>query len=293
MSKNNRIVTIFFLGILGLFLFLASQPIQTDLEEDIKKVMDEYIKIAKKIYAPETKPQTMEDIRAVESLRKQATGFWERSVVRASTITKDFLFLKNNVAFPYSLKDLELAEDYAKLIIHFELDPANKNKYVSREGQYSLVQTEEGWKLSMFEIPKKESVYPVPEGSSPKELLTAYFKEMQKFFVQDAEDKQQKTPSMVSIRTETSSFWKLKERDIQLPSMQSAMFFNTYQPSVWAFQDVSESGDFSRVTVKMTAGNPLQLRLHKGPFDLSVQYTLIREDGKWYITGFKDLEKEK
>ncbi len=293
MSKNNRIVTILFLGILGFFLFLASHPIQTDQEEVIKKMMDEYIKIAKKIYDPETKPQTMEDIRAVESLRKQAAVFWERRVVRVSTITKDFRFLQNNVAFPYSIKNLDLAEDFAKLIVHFELDPANKNKYVSREGQYSLVLSGEEWKLSKFETPKKEPVYPVPEGSSPKELLTAYFKKMQTFFVQDSEDKQQKTLSMVSIRTETSSFWKLAERDIQLPSMQSAMFFNTYHPSAWDFQDIRESGDFSRVTVKMTAGNPLQLRLHKGPFDRSVQYSLIREDGNWFITGFKILENEK
>jgi hypothetical protein len=235
----------------------------------------------------------MEDIRAVESLRKQAAVFWDRQAVRASTITKDFRFLQNNVAFPYSIKNLDLAEDFARLIVHFEPDPANKNIYISREGQYSLVHTGEGWKLSKFETPKKESVYPVPEGSSPKELLTAYFKEMQKFSVRDSEDKQQKTPSMLSIRTETSSFWKLAERDIQLPSMQSAMFFNTYQPSAWDFQDIRESGDFSRVTVKMTVGNPLQLRLHKGPFDRLVQYSLIREDGNWFITGFKNLENEK
>ncbi|MFC2158763.1 hypothetical protein ACFLT9_13085 [Acidobacteriota bacterium] len=287
----NRKITTGLTAIVLVFL-IAGTAFPQGPEEDIMKLFKEYYEISKKIYTPqaEGKKFTPDDIKATEKLRREAGVYWIPRATRTSTITRDFNFLRNNIKAPYVLGSVQMATDFARLTITYELAPDGKNKFAQKNGEYEFTQTETGWKISKFQIVIPKPVYPVPESSSIDVVLEAYFKKMQSIYP-PGDTKGQRGPSLTSARSNTQAFWKLKERDITTPSMKSAILFNLYRPSKWEILDIKESGDFARTDVTMEVGNPLQIKLKNGPFSKSVRYTLVKDGGNWYITGFEEIKE--
>ena len=275
-----------------LVILIAGMAFPQSPEEDILKLFEEYYEISKKIYTPqaEGKKLTPDDVKAIEKLRIDAAVYWIPRATRTSTVTRDFNFLKRNIMAPFSLDSVQMSGDFARLNITFELDPGGKNKFAQKNGEYEFTQTDTGWKISKFKTVTPKPVYPVPEGSSINVVLEAYFNKMKSIYP-PGDTKGQRGPSLTSTRSRTLAYWKLKERDTSLPNMKSGMFFTMYRPSKWEIEEVKESGDFARADVTMEVGNPLQIRLKKGPFSKSVRYTLVKDGKNWYITGFEEIDE--
>ncbi len=127
--------------------------------------------------------------------------------------------------------------------------------------------------------------YPVEKGAQVPELLRAYFTKMSEIYPPGTKPGKDSV-SLTASRTKTMAFWKLKPRDTKVPSMRSNMLFAIYQPTAWDIVKVQEAGDFARAKVTMTVGNPVQMRLKR--YSRDVEYTLVKVDGNWYMTGFKE-----
>ena len=144
----------------------------------------------------------------------------------------------------------------------------------------------------------KKPVYPVAQGASINELLDAYFTAMQAVYPIvpktpiKLHGKKAEAVSLISARLRTSNYWKLREKDPEVPSMRSAMFFRLYQPSAWTIQQVNEAGDFARARIDMNVGSPLQIKLKRGDFTRQVQYSLVRTGKNWYLIDFEDLDEK-
>ena len=145
-------------------------------------------------------------------------------------------------------------------------------------------------KIVKLQLDSKKSVEPVTEGAGIREVLEAYFKEMASIYPPGDTQGRENT-SLSSTRSRTQAYWKLMERDTGLPSMKSGMFFNLYRPSSWKINEIRESGDFARAEVVMEVGSPPQIRLRKDSFSRDVRYSLIRDSGNWYITGFEEIRE--
>ncbi len=129
--------------------------------------------------------------------------------------------------------------------------------FSTRKGRYSLVHSENKWEIAEFSLVYKKPIYPVAQGASINALLDAYFTAMQavcpvvpQTTIEPHRKKAQEV-SLVAARLRTSNYWKLRDKDPEVPSMHSAMFFRLYQPSAWTIQQVNEAGDFARARIEM------------------------------------------
>lgn len=129
--------------------------------------------------------------------------------------------------------------------------------------------------------------YPVEKGAEVQEVLNAYFTMMREIYPPGTKPGKD-ADSLTASSTKTKGFWELKPRDTDVPSMRSSMFFAICQPTTWDITKIQEAGDFARAKVKMTVGNPVQIKLKK--YSRDVEYTFVKVGGDWYITGFKETD---
>ena len=150
--------------------------------------------------------------------------------------------------------------------------------------KYICITTLSFWLVLCFSIAGAEN-YPVTPGAPVSEVLEAYFVKLSTIYPPGSKPGKDST-SLTASSSQAGSFWKLKPKDVDVPAMRSSMFFAIYQPQSWEIIKVQEAGDFARAEAEMQVGSPTHIRLHQTKRD--VQYTFVRVNGNWYITGFKD-----
>jgi hypothetical protein len=279
-----------------LFVLPDVCPAGTD-EAAVRGLITDYLAVAQDVYAPSL-PETDADLRVIDQMRAQAKSLW----IYPKRASKDFLFLKAHAGMPYALVDFESSGDFARIVVHFKPQPSDEVRaapvFSPRKGRYSLVHSRNGWKIAEFNLVHKKPVYPVVEDASIDALLDAYFTAMQAVYpvvpqtTFEPHGKKAEEVSLIAARLRTSNYWKLREKDPEVPSMRSAMFFRLYQPSAWTIQQVDEAGDFARARIEMNVGSPLQIKLKRGDFTRQVQYSLVRTGKNWYLIDFEDLDEK-
>lgn len=92
--------------------------------------------------------------------------------------------------------------------------------------------------------------------------------------------------SLMKMSHQTTN-WKIKKGDYRVPHLTSASFLMRYKPKVWEIEEVKQAGHFAKVYVKISIGDPLQLKLSKSNERQAI-YSLIKDQENWYIVDFLD-----
>ena len=127
-------------------------------------------------------------------------------------------------------------------------------------------------------------------------LLQSYFKILQEMYPPGQMEQTDSKLTVLISRKKTKHLWALKDRDIKMPDLLSALAFMLYRPSGWEVSKYSVAGDYAKANVSLTIGDPTRKRLRERVGkDLSrrVSYSFVRVSDNWRIVNFNDLDGEK
>ncbi len=271
---------------ISLMLFSLSLSNGIAGEATPQQQLEKYLTLAAKVYPPRL------DISPAErlALRKRLDAYWLPP--RASA--KDFLFIKRNVRFPFTISGIEGNGNAISALVAFTPDTgslvAAAPMYFATHGRYELSRRQGEWKLVGFEeiLPKQERA--VGPSASIREVLSRYLELMATIYPSDGSKLPRK--ELFATQAKVRSLWKrgaVNPAGMTLAKSPGG-FFKIYQPSAWKIQSIREAGDFARVRLEMTVGSPIQIKLHRGAFTRQVQYSLARHQGSWNLAEFEDLD---
>lgn len=248
------------------------------------QVLEQYFSISSKLFPPQLEMSIDERV----ALTKEKDRFW----LKKRNSAKDFLFIKQNVQFPYTIKDVVVKGDAASLKVVFTPDKgslvAAAPMYLPTSGVYEMRRIGE-WKLVSFKkiIPKQQR--PVDPSASIRDVLSSHHDLMASIYPPDKSKLPQK--ELISTRSKISTLWIKKRasasqmRTDKVPSF----FYDIYKPTVWKILDLKQDGNTAIARIEMAVGSENQIRLNKGGFARQVEYSLVRRDGEWYLSNFQDV----
>ena len=136
------------------------------------------------------------------------------------------------------------------------------------------------------------SVFPVfaDDAAAIRAVIDAYFTAKQRQYPPGDRHPAPQDAAQRAAGREARALWQLRKGDPDLPAGRSDLFVRVYRPAGWEVYRLRSSGDFARARVRVIVGDPVKKRLNH--LEHEVQYSLVRKAGRWYLTGFRDLDAE-
>ena len=251
-----------------------------------KQVLKQYFAISSKLFPPQLEMSIDERV----SLTKKREAFWHKK----RNSNKDFLFIKQNAKFPFTIKELTVEDEghVASMEVIFTPDKgslvAAAPMYMATSGIYEMRRDEE-WKLVAFKKIITKQKRPVGPSASIEDVLSGHHDLLASIYPPDKSKLPQN--ELISTRAKISTLWVKKRasasqmRTDKVPSF----FYDVYKPTVWKILDLNEDGNSAVARIEMAVGSENQIRLNRGGFTRQVEYSLVRKDGEWYISAFQDI----
>ncbi len=250
------------------------------------KFLQAYITAAKEAYSstysqyPPPKSEIEIAANTITALRDD----WLTPTVPSS----DMWFYKWHTGMGFSLSRPQVLGKSVSILVKIEPQlSGNVIAYPATQlGRYELELLGSRWQIRSFSATPSYPFPPLATEVGPEDTLSAYWMQRKKLIPPGRKD--------YTAGSRPQLFWKLPKAansPAQLESLKEQILFLLYRPLSWQITELTLGGDAAKVRADMTVGDLTQIKLHKGQFTQSIEYSLIRYDNNWYITGFRNLDE--